>query len=137
MRLRRQAGRLEGAGPETAARDREPLEQAGPAMAAICQAEEAATALLAVQQADRADIDAAHSRAAELLTAADRRAQRRAAARREAVCAEWHAAVQREQDAADAEVARIRRAARDSHDLAVAAGIMFVLTGRADPCSSR
>jgi hypothetical protein len=137
MRWRRRASRIEAAAPETAAWDHAPLEPVGPATAAIRQAEEAAAALLAVQQADRTDIDAARSRAAELLTAADRQARQRAAARREVVCAEFNVAVQREQATADAQVARIRRTARDSHDLAVEAGIMFVLTGRADPCSSR
>jgi hypothetical protein len=137
MRLRRQSTPLEPGLPQTAAGNHAPLEQAGPAMAAIRQAEEAAEVLLAVQQANRADIDAACSQAAELLTAADRRAQQRAAARREVVCAEFDAVIQREQAEADAQIARIGRATRDSYELAVEAGITFVLTGKADPCSSR
>lgn len=114
-----------------------PLDQAEPTMAAIRQAEEAAAARLAAQQADQADIDAARRQAAELLAAASRRAQQFAAQRRDAVRAEFDAAIQREQAAGGAKIARITQAARDSHDLAVQLTVTFVLTGEAAPCSSR
>ena len=114
-----------------------PLDQAGPTMAAIRQAEEAAAARLAAQQADQADIDAARRQAAELLAAASRRAQQLAGQRREAVRAEFDAAIQREQTAGSAKIARITQAERDSHDLAVQLAVTLVLTGEVSRCSSR
>lgn len=114
-----------------------PLEQAGPTMAAIRQAEEAAAERLSAQQADQADIDAARRQAAELVAAASRRAQQLAEQRREAVQAEFDAEIQREQAANAAKIARITQAARDSHDLAVQLAVTFVLSGEAARCSSR
>ena len=113
------------------------LDQAEPTMAAIRRAEEAAAARLAAQQADQADIDAARRRAAELLAAASRRARQLAGQRRDAVRAEFDTAIQREQAAGAAKIARITQAARDSHDLAVHLAVTFVLTGEASQCSSR
>lgn len=114
-----------------------PLEQAEPTMAAIRRAEEAAAVRLAAQRADQAEIEASRGRAAELLAAASRRAQQLAEQRRDAVRAEFDAEIQRDRAAGAAEIARITRAVRDSHDLAVQLAVTFVLTGEATQCSSR
>lgn len=108
-----------------------PLEPAGPTMEAIGRAEQAAAARLAAAEADRADIEAARRRAAELLAAASQRAGQLADQRRDAVRAELDAEVQREQAAGAAQIEHTRRAARSRHDRAVQLAVTFVLTGEA------